>query len=152
MSIEISSYDPKYKEAFKELNLAWIRRFFAVEDKDVEQLENPERILEQGGEIVFALFGGDAVGTCAVINEGNGVFELAKMAVDPDFQGQGIAHGLMKAAEKFVRERGGKKIYLVSNQSLAPAITLYKKHGYIVTSLTQNPEYSRGNIEMEKLF
>jgi putative acetyltransferase len=148
--MDVVTYDPKYKTEFKELNLEWIRKYFAVEKKDVEQLENPEWILADGGEIIFAVIDGKAVGTCAIVKVADGVFELAKMAVSPSAQGRGISHALMRASEDAALARGAKKIFLVSNQSLTPAITLYKKHGYVVTSLAQNPDYSRGNIEMEK--
>jgi septum formation topological specificity factor MinE len=51
-SIQIESYQPQYKEAFKTLNLEWIQKYFKVEPHDVEQLENPEKyILESGGQI-----------------------------------------------------------------------------------------------------
>jgi putative acetyltransferase len=150
MSLTVIGFDPQHKTAFKELNLEWIRKYFVVENKDVEQLENPEWIVDGGGEIIFALVDGEVVGTCAIVKVEEGIFELAKMAVSPAAQGKGISHELMRASEAAARARGAKKIFLVSNQSLTPAITLYKKHGYIVTSLDQNPEYSRGNIEMEK--
>jgi len=32
------------------------------------------------------------VGVCALLNNGNGVFELARMAVSPSHQGQGFGN------------------------------------------------------------
>lgn len=43
-----------------------------------------------GGAILFALLGDAVVGTCALKQEGEGVFELTKMAVDESHQGLGI--------------------------------------------------------------
>ncbi|MDH3697671.1 MAG: hypothetical protein OER83_03530 [Flavobacteriaceae bacterium] len=44
-NIQLVPYEPKYKEAFKGLNEAWIRQYFKMEDKDFESLEHPEETI-----------------------------------------------------------------------------------------------------------
>ena len=133
-----------------ELNLEWIRTYFRVETKDEEQLRNPARIINEGGQILIAVGNGVAVGVCALIKMNHDTFELAKMAVSPKSRGRGIGDVLMVEAIASARELGATKLYLISNTSLSPAIQLYKKHGFIVTRLGQHPDYERGDIEMEK--
>lgn len=147
--IQIITYDPRHRAAFKSLNVEWIEKYFRVEEKDLEQLDNPEECLEEGGEIFFALLNGRPVGTCALYKMEEGVYELAKMGVDPNVRGQGLGDRLMEAAENWARARGAREIMLQSNTSLEPAIHLYRKHGYQQRPIAAT-EYARCNIEMAK--
>jgi putative acetyltransferase len=149
--MKLMKYEPRFKDAFKALNVEWISKYFKVEKKDLEQLENPEECVANGGEIFFVVNEeGQAVGTTAMYHLGEQVYELAKMAVRPDYQGRGFSNLLMQACEDWAREQNAREIIIVSNTSLTPAITLYKKHGYIVTRLGQDPDYERGDIELRK--
>ena len=148
--MQVISYDKKFRDAFKALNIAWIDKYFKVEEKDLEQLSQPEKCITEGGEIFFVVDREEAVGTSAMYNLGNGSYELAKMAVRPDHQGKGLSNLLMEACEKWARAKQAREIVIVSNTSLTPAITLYKKFGYKVTRLGQDPIYQRGDIELRK--
>lgn len=88
-TVRIERFNEKYLDAFRDLNLQWIRTHFAVEPMDVQQLENPHAILSEGGELFFIVEDGVAVGTCAMVPHGPGSYELAKMAVDPKCRGRG---------------------------------------------------------------
>jgi GNAT superfamily N-acetyltransferase len=147
-----STYDPKYKKEFFDLNAEWIQKYFRIEPKDLEQLENPEECLAEGGEVFFVVHDGAAVATCAMYNMGGGRYELAKMAVRPDYQGRGLSNILMERSEAWVRgQKDAKELYIRSNTVLTPAITLYKKHGYVeIPREGADPEYQRCNIEMIK--
>lgn len=148
--ITVEPLRPEYRDAFRELNLEWIRKHFVVEPKDVEQTNNPEACVRDGGHILFAVRDGQAIGTCALYKLSDSVFELAKMAVRTDCRGLGIGDLLMKSAERWAREAGAHNIMLLSNTVLEPAIALYLKHGYEITKLGAHPDYDRANIEMRK--
>ena len=47
------------------------------------------------------------------------------------------------------RESGAEAVYLLSNTALAPAIALYRKHGFKTMSEGRHPVYARCNIVME---
>lgn len=148
--ITIVGFDEKYSADFARLNYEWIDEYFGAEQHDREILDDPlHHIIEAGGEIFFALIDGKVVGTAAMIDAPNKVSELAKMAVSPDFQGRGIADKLMAACIGYARAAGKRKIWLESNTKLAPAIKLYRKHGFVETPLVKNSLYSRCNIQME---
>ena len=143
-------YDPKYLPDFIRLNRQWIEHHFKLEPMDLAQLELPEQnIIAPGGEVFFILEGGRVVATCAMVPHGPGCYELAKMAVDPDDRGKGYGDLLMTTALQWAKNKNIERVILLSNTVLSPAITLYKKHGFITTRLGPSPDYERCNIEME---
>ena len=87
--IQIVPYSPAYGEAFRQLNIDWLEKYFYVEPRDEEVLGNPEKyILQPGGYIFFALLDEEVVGTVALIKVSEGSYELSKMAVTPMYQAQ----------------------------------------------------------------
>lgn len=136
---------------FIRLNERWIRHYFELEEADHKLAAAPESVIEQGG-FVFSLMEGNVIaGVCALFNQGDGVFELARMAVDPAHQGKGYGDTLMNAALAKLEVIGARRVRLLSNTVLTPAITLYKKHGFETVSTEQHPVYKRCNIVMEKV-
>ena len=151
-AIEIVSYQYQYKPAFKQLNEEWITTWFKMEDADYRSLDHPqEYILDKGGYIIFALYQGKSVGTCALIKLDEHTFELAKMAVSPAVKGKGIGLLLGNAIIKKAKEAGAKRLYLESNTVLKPAISLYHKLGFKKITGPPSP-YERSNIQMELNF
>lgn len=147
--LEIVNYESKYAAAFRDLNKEWIEAFFEMETQDFKSLENPqEYILNPGGFIFIALLNKIPVGACALIKHENSEYELSKMAVTPKAQGQKIGQLL---AEKIIQKASDsniKKLYLITNSSLKPAISLYEKLGF---KHVQNFKsvYKRGDVKME---
>lgn len=154
--ITIEPFKPEYRDAFRDLNLEWIRTYFKVEPKDLEQTNSPEACIREGGHILFAVEDGEVLGTCALykihgdVPEGENDLELAKMAVRPDARGRGFGDLLMLSAEKWARVAGANRIMILSNTVLEPAIALYIKHGYQIKNLGPHKDYERCNIEMWK--
>jgi 2-haloacid dehalogenase len=147
--VKIVGYRPELAAAFRDLNLQWIRAHFAVEQIDLVQLSDPVAcIVAPGGEVLTLLDDGRPVGCCAMIPAGERVYELAKMAVAPEFQGRGHGHRLLEAAIARARERRAAELTLISNTKLAPALHLYEAHGFRTTHLGPHPEYARGDVEM----
>lgn len=148
--VEIVDFQPAYRAAFRALNEEWIIQYFKMEEADYKALDQPERILEQGGHIVVALYDGEPVGVCALLkmDDPDYDYELAKMAVSPKAQGKGVGYLLGKAMIDKGKEQGAKKLYLESNTILTPAINLYRKLGFTKVSGRPTP-YERCNIQME---
>lgn len=136
MSVRIVDYTPARREAFARLNLGWLERDFQVEPIDREVLSDPEtHILANGGRVLFAVHAeeGDeerTVGTVALLHEGDGVYELTKMAVDPSHQGAGVGRLLMLHALDAFRALDGRELFLESSSKLAPALHLYESVGF----------------------
>lgn len=146
--IHIIDFSLAYKEDFKNLNVAWIEKFFKLEPSDLAQLENPEKhILEKGGHILLAKIGDIIVGTTALVKDNDDFFELVKMAVDERFQGKHIGEKLAIAAIEKAKAMGAKQLFLESNRKLTPALNLYNKMGFKEVNLFKSP-YERADIQM----
>ena len=148
--IRIVDYEPRHREAFRDLNLAWIEEHFAVEEPDRRQLSDPEEsILAPGGAILVAETGSEAVGVCALLVVGHGHLELAKMATRKDRRGAGVGRQLMLAALTKARALGAHKLSLLSHHSLAPALALYRSVGFVDVAMPPGNEYERADVAME---
>ena len=145
--IEIVGFNKKYSEQFFTLNKAWIEESWHLEDSDKKDLLNPDKIVENGGKVFFALENKIAIGTVAMIKSSNDRFELAKMTVQEDFRGKGIANMLMDECLKFAKQKNAREIFLISNDSLIIARNLYDKHGFKEVEL-DSQKYDRGNVKM----
>lgn len=74
------------------------------------------------------------------------------MAVSSEARGKGYGKVLMEEVIKSAKNKKGKKIFLVSNTRLKPAISLYIKYGFKTKRLVTDPDYDGGNIEMKLIF
>lgn len=150
MNIEIISYQPQYAQQFKELNIAWLEKYFWVEPHDEEVLGKPEKyILAPGGNIFFVKENNEIIGTVALMKIDDGIFELTKMAVTPKAQGKKIGQKLMEHTLEFARKQGWKTLIIYSNRKLENAIYIYKKYGFIEIPIEGNNPYARGDIKMK---
>ena len=143
-------YREELRDAFERLNREWIETYFVLEPADSEILGDPRRkILDPGGQVFFVLERGEVHGTCAVLRHSADECEIAKMAVAPAARGRGYGDLLMEASLAFAREIDSRRIVIVSNTLLNPAIRLYQKHGFVQVPLASDGRYRRANIRLE---
>lgn len=168
--VTVRNCEPSQFPAFRDLNLAWIRRYFEVEAKDRALLNDPNTgVLEPGGIILVATWtaaDGEqqaseqpapeqqasqqelVIGTCALLREGDGsVLQLAKMAVDERFLGKQIGKLLGLAAIERARRSGASSLRLETNSKLTPAIRLYEKLGFVHMPARESA-YARADVHM----
>lgn len=151
--IQISTWNPDFREAFYRLNRAWIEADYPLEPLDIAVLSDPEKsILAGGGSILVATERDVAIGVVALRPYGGEhSFELTKMAVDVPWRGRGIGKMLMQAALEEARKLGAKRVILYSNtRTSGPAVQLYRKMGFREIPLEQGV-YQRADIKMERL-
>ena len=176
-NIVIVGYHPKYADYFAALNYQWITEFFVIEPEDRAALDHPEAYaIDNGGEIFFLLdrsSGGEMViGTAALVPkkvpkkalkktweeapqqaaaqtaETIEFYELAKMAVSPNRQGEGLGQLLLQHCIEFARQRRGNRIILTTNDILKPALAVYHKLGFKDLPVNPDERYERGNLAM----
>jgi ribosomal protein S18 acetylase RimI-like enzyme len=162
MTPHISINEPSHLQAFIALNEQWILQYFSLEYADHELAANPEQITENGGYIFSATLqptpypaphqaiGSQVVGVCALFYQGEGVYELGRMAVAPAHQGHRIGEKLMLASLDQLKLVSARRVFLASNTKLEAAIKLYKKYGFSTVSEGAHVQYNRANIVMEK--
>lgn len=94
---------------------------------DVDYLSDiknyPTWVVEQEGEIAGGL----------IMMFENDLASIANIAVDPDFQGQGIGGELMKFAESKARENQFSELQLATHVLLEENISLYRHLGWVET-------------------
>jgi len=146
--LRIVPYRPEHAAAFRDLNLDWIRKYFTVEPRDERDLGDPDTyILAPGGYIFMAELNDVAVGTCALMREEEGVFELAKMTVSESVRGLGVGRALGERTIAHARAIGARRIELFTNSSLTPAITLYHALGFVDVPVG-NTDFVRADVHM----
>lgn len=149
MNIEIIEYEDCHQPVFKELNVAWLDHYNLTETHDLEILSDPRKyILDNKGAIYLVRHQGEIVGSAALINEQNGIYELAKMAVAPRYQKMGISKLLLERCITKARELQGVKIILFSNHKLKVALALYEKYGFRYIPMKDSP-FTTADIKME---
>ena len=149
--ISIVPFDDRFAADFKRLNLEWLHGFDLFEDADLKHLDHArDGIIDRGGEIYVAVDDdrGEAVGTIALLPTGPDVVELIKLAVTRSAQGHGVGRRLSEKVIARARERGAKRIELVSSHKLVPALRLYESLGFAYGPLPADPGYATTDIFM----
>ena len=147
--VEIIEYKEKYHSEFKMLNLEWLDKYNLTESHDLMVLNDPVgAIINRGGFIWLAKASDEIVGTAALMNEGHGIFELAKMSVTEKWQGKGISKLLIETCLDKAKEIGAKKLSLFSNHQLQTALGLYQKYGFQHVEVKDSP-FATADVKME---
>lgn len=148
--VSIINFNPKYRKFFRELNYEWISKYFTIESKDKKMLENPEKeIINKGGFIFFAEYKNEIVGTAALIKHNENKYELAKMAVAEKVQGKQIGKKIALAAIEKAKALNAGILFLETNSSLLPALSLYKNLGFNEVEMKNDSDYKRATLRME---
>lgn len=148
-NLQIIDFTADFADAFAALNCEWLEKYFYVEDIDRRILADPQgEIINHGGHILFARLGDKVVGTVALKHQGEGVYELTKMAVTAGQQGLGIGRALLLAAIGRFNALAGKMLYLESHSSLKIAINLYQSAGFALAPHPEASDYARSDTYM----
>lgn len=149
----MTAYDPRYKADFVELNKAWISEMFEMEDEDVRELENIESYIENGGQVFFALADDESVMACCMVApREDGDWEIMKFAARGMYTGTGAGSACLKACIEYAKERGVRKIILVTNRRCVQAIHLYEKFGFTEIPVDKKKfPFDRGDVAFERM-
>ena len=146
--VEIIRFEPRYAQEFKRLNLQWLEKHFHVEPIDTQVLSKPQQLIDAGGEIFLARCGTKIIGTCALIKESHGHYEVSKMSVTDDFKGLGVGRQLLRAVIDEFAALGGDVLFLETNSILRPAIALYESAGFAHSNPPSRSPYTRSDVYM----
>jgi GNAT superfamily N-acetyltransferase len=147
--IRIIEYSPELQPYFERINKQWVEHYFSLEPIDLLQLENPEEtILDKGGAILFAKEGESIIGTVALSKSEEGIYEMIKMGVVPEYQGKKVGKMLGLAVLEKAKQLGANKVILYSNSKLGTALQLYKKLGF-KELVPECGKYNRCDVIME---
>jgi putative acetyltransferase len=155
MEITFREFRAGDEDAFRILNEQWIAKYFALEEKDLLTLRQPDKyILSAGGRIYFAVLDEEMVGCCALIANGPCSYEVAKMAVSEEHRNKGIGKSMLAHVIEAARGLGAHKLTLETNSKLKNAIHVYESLGFrhLDPALVEPSPYKRANVFMERYF
>ncbi|WP_114752165.1 GNAT family N-acetyltransferase [Pleomorphovibrio marinus] len=145
----ILPYSHELAPYFLSVNRQWIEHYFFLEPFDKEQLEQPhESIIAKGGQVWFAKWQDEVVGTVAVKKVNVHTFELIKMGVLPHVRGKKIGFNLGMEALGWAKEQGADRVVLYTNSILSTAIHLYRKMGFCEVPIEPG-KYRRCDVKMQ---
>ena|SRR5688572_6934474 len=147
--VRLIPYEDKYQSAFKLLNMEWLEKYALTESHDLEILDDPQGTVIAGGGCIFLAMDEDrVVGTAGMLKVNEKEYELIKMAVDPQYRGQGISKMLLQKCLDEAAKRKAGRIFLYSNSQLKAALNLYEKNGFRHVEATDAP-FVTADIKME---
>lgn len=148
--MNIIPYEKKYKDDFIKLNIAWVEKYFSLEDADRQVLEHVETLLKSGSMIFFALENSKVLATCMTIPLENDTWEICKLAAIGQYTGKGAGSAVFQASMDYAITHGAKKLTLISNRCLQPALHIYRKFGFQEVPLNKTYwNFERADIQFE---
>jgi len=144
------AFEPRYANAFKDLNVAWLEKFFFIEPKDEILLKYcKDSIIKPGGFIFLAKSNTDVVGCFSFIRIEENSYKLGKMAVHESYEGHSFGQQLMRFAISFAKQQQWNKLILYSSSKLPAALHIYEKFGFAHVPLENDIQYTRSDVKME---
>ena len=148
--MKIIEYDSAYRQDFIDFNTAWIiDNFGFLEAEDLETFEKIDEELEEGAMIYFAVEEGHALATCMAKPMEEDTWEICKLGSDKNRPHEGCGSAVFEAAMDWAEDHGAKRLFILSNSKLKPALHIYEKYGFKEIKL-DDYEYERGDIAFEK--
>lgn len=149
--MNIIEYDSRYKNSFVQFNTDWIvDNFGNLEEEDIETFEKIEEELKAGAMIYFAIENDVPLATCMAKPMNEGTWEICKLASNKHREHKGCGSAVFEAAMQWAINHGAKRLFLLSNSKLKPAIHIYEKFGFKEIKLNDY-EYIRGDIAFERV-
>lgn len=151
--LRIHEFSDALAPLFRSINAQWIEAMYNMEQTDRDVLDHPrEKIIDKGGDILFVEAEGlGIVGTCALQKTDENQYELTKMGVLEEARGRKAGEYLLQAVIDRAKQKGAKRLYLLSNQKSAAAVHLYEKLGFQHDDLIMKEfgaRYARCNVAM----
>lgn len=148
--MNIVKYETKYKDSFIQFNTDWIIDHFGhLEKEDYETFEKIEEELEAGAMIYFALEDDVVLATCMVKPIDGTTWEMCKLASNKHREHKGCGSAVFEAAMQWAIDHGAKRLFIISNSQLKPALHIYEKYGFEEIEI-ENYGYDRGDIAFER--
>lgn len=131
-SIDFLPFSAELAPHFERINRQWIEAMFVMEQADRDVLSQPQqKVIDTGGQIWFAHHPQlGVVGTCALMNKGQGAYELTKMGVVAEARSLKIGEKLLQHVLQQARSMPIHCLFLLTNKRCEAAIHLYQKNGF----------------------
>ena len=147
--MEIIQFGERYRQAFIDFNTDWIvTNFGFLEEHDRETFNNIDDELKRGAMIFFAMENDIPLAACMAMPLEGDTWEICKLCSNKNTTHKGAGSAVFEASMKWAINHGAKRLFLISNSKLKPALHIYEKFGFREVKL-DNYEYVRGDIAFE---
>ena len=134
MKIEFQHYSDSHQEALIRLHrsaLVGISHGYPQEEEERDIRSINSEYFSIGGEFLIGFVEDHLVAMGGFKIVGDGVAELKRMRIAPEFQGRGIGSALLKRLEALAREKKIRKLVLDTAASRPKTLSFYRRHGYV---------------------
>lgn len=100
------------------------------ESFEQQMAEFPGAYSRPDGRLLLAIENGDAIGVVALRRLSEGICEMKRMYVKPEFRGKGIGRMLAERLIEEARQIGYSRMRLDSRSRLKQAVSLYQSLGF----------------------
>lgn len=147
--MELVRFEEKYRRAFIDFNTDWIvTNFGKLEQHDLETFDKIDEELTNGAMIFFAVENDIPLACCMSMPMDGDTWEICKLGSNKEIPHKGAGSLVFKAAMEWAQEHGAKRLFILSNSRLKPALHIYKKHGFKEIKL-DDYGYERADIAFE---
>ena len=147
--MELVQFEDKYRQAFIDFNTDWIVTYFGkLEPHDLETFDKIDEELRNGAMIFFAVENDIPLACCmSMLMEGD-TWEICKLGSNKELPHKGAGSLVFRAAMEWAQKHDAKRLFILSNSRLKPALHIYEKHGFKEIKL-DDYGYERGDIAFE---
>lgn len=147
--MELVQFEEKFRQAFIDFNTDWIvTNFGRLEPHDLETFEKIDEELRSGAMIFFAVENDIPLACCMSMPMEGDTWEICKLGSNKNMPHKGAGSLVFKAAMGWAQKHGAKRLFILSNSRLKPALHIYEKHGFKEIKL-DDYGYERGDIAFE---
>jgi N-acetylglutamate synthase-like GNAT family acetyltransferase len=147
--MELVKFEDKYRQAFIDFNTDWIvTNFGFLEEHDLQTFDKIDDEIKNGAMIFFAVENDIPLACCMSMPMEDSTWEICKLASNNKVQHKGAGNLVFKASMDWAVDNGAKRLFILSNSKLKPALHIYEKYGFKEIKL-DNYEYVRGDIAFE---
>lgn len=147
--MKVIPFEERYRQDFIDFNKDWIvSNFGFLEEHDIETFERIDEEMKAGAMIFFAVENDIALATCMAMPMEGATWEICKLGSNKSVPHKGAGSAVFEASMKWALEHGAKRLFILSNRKLKPALHIYEKYGFKEIKL-EDYEYARGDIAFE---
>ncbi len=147
--MKIIQFEERYRQDFIDFNTDWIvSNFGFLEEHDIETFNKIDDELKNGAMIFFAVENDIPLAACMTKPINETTREICKLCSNKNAAHKGAGSAVFEASMNWALNKGVKRLFIISNSKLKPALHIYKKFGFKEIKL-DNYEYERGDIAFE---
>lgn len=128
---KIIEYDNKYEAGLRKLWVDVCVEEYGFEEwrEEIEQIEN-----EKYNKMLLAIVDDKVVGSMGYIDKGNGIAEIKRVYIYPEYRGNGLSQTFLELIIKELEEKEYSKVLVQTWSKFNRGIGFYIKNGFVLVN------------------